>query len=145
MHFAKLYSFDTWHTPHTLPVCAAWTLWSAHGELLWSINVRRPACVVRRQQFALKAYSSYTPKPISGGHFENLFFASPEPKGQLTWNSVGNIGVISRSKITKIVPIGNPRGVAAILKIYFSLLPLTRKANWLETRVERSGWLVDQK
>ena len=44
-----------------------------------------------------------------GGHLENLFFASsPEPKGQLTQNLVGSIGVTRRSKIAKIVPIVNP-------------------------------------
>ena len=45
----------------------------AHGELLWSVNVRRPSCVVRRASsfvrraastIALKAYSSYTPGPV---------------------------------------------------------------------------------
>ena len=40
---------------------------------------------------------------------QNLFFASsPEPKGQLTLNLVGSIGVTCRSKIAKIVPIVNP-------------------------------------
>ena len=86
---------------------------------------------------ALKAYSAYTPGPIDsilgrkhrglvdkkklksfwseiqdghhGSHLENLFFASsPEPKGQLTPNMLGSIGVTCRSKIAKIVPIGNP-------------------------------------
>ena len=32
-----------------------------------------------------------------GGHLENLFFASPEPKDQLTWNSVGSIRVTCRA------------------------------------------------
>ena len=42
--------------------------------------------------------------------FKNLFFASsPAPKGQLTRNLVGGIGVTCRSKIAKIVPIVNPR------------------------------------
>ena len=38
----------------------------AHGELLWSVNVRCPSCAVRRaaSTIALKAYSSYTPGPI---------------------------------------------------------------------------------
>ena len=45
----------------------------AQGELLWSVNVRRPSSVVRRASsvvrraastIALKAYSSYTPGPI---------------------------------------------------------------------------------
>ena len=103
--------------------------------------------------------------------------------GQLTPNFVGGIGVTYRSKIAKIVPIGNPRwppwqpswksifrfffwterpfdskldrkhrgdlyiknsknhadlktrmdAMAAILKIYFSLLLLNRKASWLQT------------
>ena len=38
-----------------------------------------------------------------------LLFASSEPKGLLTINWVGSIGVTYRSKIAKIVPIGNPR------------------------------------
>ena len=43
---------------------------------------------------------------FDGSHLENLFFASsPEPKGQLTPNLLGSIGVTCRSKITKIVPI----------------------------------------
>ena len=43
-------------------------------------------------------------------HLEILLFASsPELKGQLTRNLVGSIGVTCRSKITKIVLIGNPR------------------------------------
>ena len=46
----------------------------------------------------------------NGRHLENLFFApSPEPKGQLTPNLLGSIGVTCRSKIAKIVPIGNQR------------------------------------
>ena len=45
-----------------------------------------------------------------GDHLETLFFASfPEPKGQLTRKLVGSIGVTCRSKIAKIVLIGNPR------------------------------------
>ena len=41
---------------------------------------------------------------------ESLFFASsPEPKGHLTPNLLGSIGVTCRSKIAKIVPIRNPR------------------------------------
>ena len=35
--------------------------------------------------------------------------------------------------------------MVAILKIYFSLLVLNQKANWLETWLEASGWLADQK
>ena len=38
-----------------------------------------------------------------------FFASSPEPMGQLTCNLVGSIVVIRRSKIAKIVPIGNPR------------------------------------
>ena len=37
------------------------------------------------------------------------FFASPKPKNQLTLNMVGSIRVTYRSKIAKIVPVGNPR------------------------------------
>ena len=38
----------------------------AHGELLWSVNVRRASFIIRRaaSTIALKAYSSYTPGPI---------------------------------------------------------------------------------
>ena len=44
------------------------------------------------------------------GSIENLFFASsPEPKGQLSPNLLGSIRMTCRSKIAKIVPIGNPR------------------------------------
>ena len=41
----------------------------------------------------------------------HLFFASsPEPKGQLTPNLLGSIRVTCKSKIAKIVPIGNQDG-----------------------------------
>ena len=40
---------------------------------------------------------------------KNLYLASsPAPKGQLTPNFLGDIGVTCRSKIAKIVPIVNP-------------------------------------
>ena len=42
-------------------------------------------------------------------HLENLFFASPEPKDQLTRNLVGSIEVTGRLEVAKIVPIGNTR------------------------------------
>ena len=38
-----------------------------------------------------------------------FFASSPESKGLLTLNLVGSIGVTCRSKIAKIVPIGNSR------------------------------------
>ena len=38
-----------------------------------------------------------------GSHLENLFFASsPEPKGQLTPNLLGSIGMTCRSKIAEL-------------------------------------------
>ena len=41
---------------------------------------------------------------------QKIFLASSsEPKGQLTWNLVGSIGVTCTLKIAKIVPMGNPR------------------------------------
>ena len=43
-------------------------------------------------------------------HLEHLCFASsPEQKEQLTWNLVCSIGVTFRSKIAKIILMGNPR------------------------------------
>ena len=79
--------------------------WPVHVET-WLFFISSPECgqsmsVVRRaaSTTALKAYSSYT----------LLFFASPEPKGQLTPNLLGSIGMTCRSKIAKIVPIGNQR------------------------------------
>ena len=127
----------------------------------WSMSI------VRRQQFALKAYFS-------------------TPLGQLTQNLVGSIGVTCRAKIAKIVlseiedghhlkfifhfwnkrptdlklgrnhqsdlkikiafrsEIQGNRHGGGILKIYFSLL-MNQKANRLETWWEASRWLVDQK
>ena len=35
--------------------------------------------------------------------------------------------------------------IAAMLKIYFELFILNKNANWLETSLEVSRWLVDQK
>ena len=47
---------------------------------------------------------------IMAAILKNLFFASsPEPKGQLNQNLVGSIGVTCRSKIAKIILIGNPK------------------------------------
>ena len=112
-------------------------LFSAQGELLWLVSLHCASSVVRHQQFALKAYSSYTPGPIDWNLvgstgvtcrsniakivlignprwppaiLENLFFASsPKPKGQLICNLVGSIGVTCKSKKAKIVRIRNPR------------------------------------
>ena len=73
-----------------------------------------------------------------GGHLENLFFASPpEPKGQLTQNLVGSIGVTCRSKKLK-------SKMAAILNIYFSLSP-ELKGQLTRTRAGSFGVTVDQK
>ena len=58
-----------------------------------------------------------------GGHLENLFFASsPEPKSQLTPNMVGSLGVTCRSKIAKIVQIGNPRWLH-LENLFFASFP----------------------
>ena len=35
--------------------------------------------------------------------------------------------------------------LAAMLKIYFDILLLSQKGSWLETWLEVSRWLVDQK
>ena len=44
------------------------------------------------------------------GQLGNLFYpSSPEEKGQFTRNLVGNIGAPYGLKVTKIVPIENPR------------------------------------
>ena len=82
---------------------------------------------------ALKAYSSYTPGPIDTilGRLENLFFASsPEPKGQLTPNLLGSIRVTCRSKVAKIVPIGNPRwppSWKSIFRFFWTERPIDSK------------------
>ena len=67
-------------------------------------------CHLKKLYFA----SSPGPKgqltPNHGRHLENIFFASsPEPKGQLTPSLLGSIGMTCRSKIAKILPIGNPK------------------------------------
>ena len=91
----------------------------------------RSMSVVRRASstIALIAYSSYTPGPMDSKLCR---------KRQVT----------CRSKIAKIVPIGNhsdrkskmaAMAMAAILKIYFALLLLNRKADCLETWLEASG------
>ena len=67
-----------------------------------------------------------------GGHLENLFFAyAPELKGQLTRNLVGSIRVTCRSKIAKNRSDWKSKMavMAAILKIYFSLILLNQKAS----------------
>ena len=75
----------------------------------WSVSVVRCAA----STIALKAYSSYTPV---------LMDSKLGRKHQVT----------CRSKIAKIIPIGNPRWLP-FLKIYFSLFLLNQRANWLET------------
>ena len=58
----------------------------------------------------LKSFRSEIQDGRHGRQIENLLFASsPEPKSQLTPNLLGSIGMTCRSKIAKIVPIGNPR------------------------------------
>ena len=66
-----------------------------------------PSSVVRRQQFALKAYSSYTP-------------------GQVDLKLVGSIRVTCRSRIAKIFLMGD---MGPIMKICFALLLLNLKAS----------------
>ena len=60
-----------------------------------------------------------------GGHLENLFCASSEPKSQLTLNLIGSIRATCRSKIAKIVPNWNPRGPHAghLEKLFCSSSP----------------------
>ena len=56
-------------------------------------------------------YRSKKAKIVPIGNFENLFFtSSPDPNGQLTPNLVGSIRVACRSKIAKILLIGNQDG-----------------------------------
>ena len=106
----------------------------AQSEQLWSGNVRHLLSVlccatstIRFKSLLLMHWpSQLTPNLVRiirvtfdqnklksfrhGHHLENLFCSSsPEPKGQLTQNFVGSIGAICKSKITKIVPIRNPR------------------------------------
>ena len=56
-----------------------------------------------------------------GSHLENLFFSSPEPKGKLTRNLVGSIRVTCRSKIAKIISMGNPSCSGGHLEKLFDL------------------------
>ena len=72
-----------------------------------------------------------------GSHSKNLSFASsPEPKGQLTWNLVRFIEVTYRSKVAKIVSIGNTRWLLPSWKSILNFLslieraPLTRNLIW---------------
>ena len=64
---------------------------------------------------------------------ENLFFASSsEPKGQLTRNLVGSFGVTDlwiKNSQTYSDRKSKMASIAAILKIYFSLLHLNHDAN----------------
>ena len=61
-------------------------------------------------QTKIKSFQSEIQDGRHGCHLENLFFASsPELKDQLSRNLVGIIEVTCRSKIAKIVPIGNTR------------------------------------
>ena len=65
-----------------------------------------------------------------GGHLENQFFASSSKlKGQLTRNLVGSIGMTCRSKIAKIVPIGNPDGCLCshLENLFFATSPKLKK------------------
>ena len=73
-------------------------------NVLWSIEV-----TCRKQKMA-KIVRSEIQDGRHGSHLENLLFtSSPKPKSQLTSNLLGSITVTYRSKIAKIVPIGNPR------------------------------------
>ena len=56
-------------------------------------------------------------------------------------NLVGSIEVTCRSDIAEIVQIRNPKvaAVATFLKIYFELLLLNQKANWLRILLEAPG------
>ena len=94
---------------HLSMKCSWWAI--VVSQYLSSV-MGRVSCVMRQaaSTIALKAYSSYVPGPIDSIH-----------------------GRKCRSKIAKIVPKSKLAAMAAILKIYFSLLLLNRKANWLQT------------
>ena len=61
-------------------------------------------------------------------YFELFFY--PEPKGQLTRNSIGSIEVTCRSDGAKIVQIGNPRWPPSWKSILNFLNP---RASWFKT------------
>ena len=64
---------------------------------------------------------------------------------QFDWK-LGTIYLVtcrSQLHVAKIVTVGN--SMTAILKIYFELLFLNCKANWLQTWYEVLAWLVDRK
>ena len=149
----SIYIFFCCLFAHLSMKCSWWTIVVSQCP---SCVVRRPSWVVCRvaSTIALKAYSSYTPGPIDSilgrkhqgacrsenqdgrhrRHLENLFFtSSPEPKGQLTPNLLGSMGVTCRSKIAKIMLIGNPRWLPWPPSWKSFSLLLNRKANWLQT------------
>ena len=102
------------------------------GQLTWNLN--GSIGVTCRSKIA-KSFQPEIQDGCHGGHLKNLFFASsPELKCQFTWNLVGSMGMTNQKcKMAAML---------AVLKIYFSLLLLNRKLNWLETWKEESGWLV---
>ena len=79
-----------------------------------------------------------------GRHLENLFFASFEPKGQLTCNLVRSIGVTCRSKIAKIVhdQIFKIAPMAAILKICFFISSPELNSQLKLCRKHRGDWYI---
>ena len=85
--YSRLSGFTSGLLAHLSTKCSWWAFVVSQCP---SSVVRRPSSVVRRQPLLKK------PTP-------------PTPLGQLTWYLVGSIWVTCRSKIAKIVPIGNPR------------------------------------
>ena len=95
---------------HLSKKCSRWAI--VIGQCLW--------CVMQHQQFALKAFSSYTP-------------------GSLTPNLVWSIRMIYRSKIAKIVPIGNPRWPPS-WKWIFHFFFLTERP--IDLKLGRKHWMI---
>ena len=69
-----------------------------------------------------------------------LFTSSPEPKGQLTPNLVGNIWVTCRYKELKLFRSENQDGaMAAVLEICFALLLLNQKSSLSGNQMSDAG------
>ena len=99
--------------PRWLPWLPSWK--AAILKIYFSLLLNRKAKLARKhwgdcRSKIAKIVPIGNPRWPPWQHLENLFFASfPEPKGQLTSNLLGSIGVTCRSKIAKIMPIWNPR------------------------------------
>ena len=78
-----------------------------------------------------------------GYRIENLFWTSPKPPRELSWNLQCSNRLMCRWKIAKIVPIGNPKWPLSWKPIFYFSIQTVGPFELKHTVA--TGWPLDQK